>query len=119
MKNNISKDYAVKFIDEIVDVKIDRPLGSKHPKHDFLYELNYGFVPGTIAPDGEEVDAYVLGVDQALDSFTGKCIAVIHRTNDEDDKLVVVSEENTGITDEEIKAATAFQEKFFESEILR
>lgn len=110
---------ATDDIGTTVTVTIDRPLGSKHPKFGWEYPLNYGFVPGTLSPDGEELDAYVIGVDQPLDVFTGTCIAVIHRTNDDDDKLVVVSDEKKGITDEEIRAATNFQEKYFKSEVLR
>ena len=45
-----------------VKVKIDRPLGSCHPKYkDLYYPVNYGYVEGVIAPDGEEQDAYILG----------------------------------------------------------
>ena len=73
------------FLNQIVTVKIDRPLNSKHPKFDMIYEVNYGFVPNTIAPDGEELDVYVLGIDKPLEEFTGRCIAIIHRTNDSDD----------------------------------
>ena len=51
----------------------------------------------SLSPDGEEFDAYILGVDKPLDQFEGICIAVIHRLNDKDDKLVVVPEQNTNI----------------------
>jgi len=108
----------VSYIGKVVEVKMDRPLGSKHPKHGWIYETNYGFIPGTIAPDGEELDAYVLGVNESLDTFKGKVIAVVHRTNDDDDKLVVVPE-NIELTDEEIKKQTHYQEQWFESVILR
>jgi inorganic pyrophosphatase len=97
---------------------MDRPLGSKHPKHGFEYTVNYGFVPGTQSGDGEELDAYILGVDKALEIFNGRCIAVIHRTNDNDDKLVIVPEGVT-LSDEDIRAATNFQEQYFKSEIIR
>lgn len=107
------------FLGKIVTVKIDRSLNSKHPKYDWLYPVNYGFVPDTLAPDGEELDAYILGIDEPLMSFTGMCIAVIHRMNDDDDKLIVVPEEKKGMTDDEIRSATHFQEQFFQSEILR
>ena len=110
---------AKSFLGKIVSVKIDRAMGTKHPKHDFYYEANYGFIPDTLSPDGEELDAYVLGVDKAIENFTGKCVAVIHRTNDDDDKLVVIPEEMNDISDEEIKKQTNFQEKFFESVIIR
>ena len=49
------------YLGKEVVVKMDRPLGSKHPKHGFIYTVNYGFIPGTISGDGEELDAYVLG----------------------------------------------------------
>ena len=107
------------YLGKLVSVKIDRPLGSLHPKFGFKYEANYGFIPGTTAPDGEELDAYVLGVDKPLTEFKGKCVAIIHRTNDNDDKLVIIPEEMNEISDEEIRRQTNFQEKFFESEIIR
>ena len=91
---------ANKYIGKTVKVKIDRPLNSKHPKHGFIYELNYGYVPNTISGDGEELDCYVLGIDKPIDEFEGKCIAVIHRINDNDDKLIIVSE-GTNYTDED------------------
>lgn len=64
------------------------------------------------------MDCYVLGIYEPLTTFTGKCIAIIHRANDNDDKLIIVPE-NTMFTDDEIRVLTAFQERFFESEILR
>ena len=108
----------IDFLDKTLEVTIDRPLGSKHPKHGFTYPVNYGYVPNTISGDGEELDAYVLGVDVPLQEFEGKCIAVIHRTNDDDDKLIIVPEEKE-FSDEEIRNLTNFQEKYFESEIIR
>lgn len=107
------------FLNKLVRVKIDRPLNSKHPKHGFTYEANYGFIPNTISSDGEELDAYVLGVDGPLEEFQGKCIAIIHRTNDDDDKLVVVPEKSNIFSDEEIMKQVEFQEKFFKSVIIR
>jgi len=107
-----------KFLGTIVTVKMDRPLGTKHPKHGFVYEVNYGFIPNTIAADGEELDAYVLGQHKPLDTFEGEVIAIIHRTNDDDDKLVVM-EKGKNYTDEQIRALTEFQEQWFESVIIR
>ena len=106
------------FLGTTVTVKIDRPLGCKHPGYGFLYPLNYGFVPGILAPDGEEMDAYVLGVFEPLCHFEGRCIAVVHRTDDQDDKLVLVPE-GKDYSDEQIRALTEFQERFFTSVILR
>lgn len=109
-----TKDYLGKE----VTVKIDRKLGSKHPKHGFVYPLNYGYIPGTISGDGEELDAYVVGVFDPVEEFIGKCIAIIHRTNDDDDKLIVTKKE-LNYTDDQIRALTEFQEQWFESEIIR
>ncbi|MDO8507445.1 MAG: inorganic diphosphatase [bacterium] len=106
------------YIGKEVEVVMDRPLGSKHPKHGFEYEVNYGYIPGVIAPDGEELDAYVLGVDKPLDKFTGEVIAIVHRLDDDDDKLVVVPK-GTRLTDEEILNQTNFQEQFFKPTIVR
>jgi inorganic pyrophosphatase len=106
------------FLNKDVRVIIDRPLGSKHPKHGFIYPLNYGYVPEVIAPDGEELDAYVLGEYEPLTEYTGRCIAVIHRKDDLDDKLVL-ARGNRDFNDEQIQILTEFQERFFESEITR
>ena len=114
MKQRSSYEY----IGQKVRALIDRPLNSKHPKHGFIYQVNYGYIPDTISGDGEELDCYILGIDEPLENFEGKCVAVIHRTNDDDDKLVVMLE-GKNITDEEIRKLTQFQEKYFESEIIR
>lgn len=106
------------FLGKPVIVTIDRPLGSMHPKWGFRYKVNYGYVPGTKGADGEEIDAYVLSVNEPLETFTGRCIAVIHRTDDDDDKLVIVPE-GTDFSDDEIKKCTNFQEKYFHSVIVR
>ncbi|MFH2004257.1 MAG: inorganic diphosphatase, partial [Bacteroidota bacterium] len=87
-------------------------------KHGFVYEVNYGYLQGVLAPDGEELDAYLLGVDTPVETFTGRCVAIIHRTNDDDDKLVIVPE-GKEFSDDEIRAMTHFQEQFFKSEIVR
>ena len=107
------------FLGKIVIIKIDRPIGSKHPKHGFIYEVNYGFVPNTKAPDGEEIDAYLLEINEPVEEFSGKCIAVIHRKDDDDDKLVVVPENAKEMSDEEILMAVNFQEKWFKSIVIR
>lgn len=106
------------YLGKKVYVKIDRPLGSAHPKYAYVYEVNYGFVPNTISGDGEELDAYVLGMNTPLSEFEGMCIAVIHRTNDDDDKLIVVPD-NVFLSDVEIEKQTAFQEKWFQHILLR
>ena len=105
------------YLNKTVTIKIDRPMGSRHPKHGFFYPVNYGFVPNTTSGDGEELDAYLLGVFEPVETYTDKCIAIIHRTNDNDDKLIIVPEDKS-YTSDQIRALTEFQERFFESEII-
>jgi len=114
----INQKESYKYIGKIVKAKIDRPLNSKHPKHGFIYPVNYGYIPNTVSGDGEEIDCYILGIDKPLQEFEGECIAVIHRTNDDDDKLVIVPK-GKQYTDAEIRGYTNFQEQYFESEIIR
>ena len=105
------------MIGNIVKVTVDRPLGSYHPKHkDIYYPINYGYIEGIIAPDGEEQDAYILGVDEPVKEFVGKIIAIIHRFDDVEEKWVVVPE-GVSFTKEEIMQQVEFQEKYFKSEI--
>ena len=100
-----------------VTVKIDRPMGSYQPKHkDIYYPINYGYIEGIMAPDGEEQDAYVLGVNQPVDEFSGIIIAIIHRYDDVEEKWVVAPE-NVSFSKEEIEKQVYFQEQYFRSEI--
>ncbi len=110
---------AKPFLNQIVEVVVERPMGSEHPKwKGFIYPINYGYIPGTLAPDGKELDAFILKVDQPLEKFVGRVVAIIHRLNDDDDKLIVIPDGET-ITDEEIDKLTYFQEKYFKHEIIR
>ncbi|MBQ8782144.1 MAG: inorganic pyrophosphatase [Clostridia bacterium] len=105
------------MIGKTVKVIIDRPLGTYHPKHkDIFYSVNYGYIEGIIAPDGEEQDAYVLGVDEPVSEFTGRIIAIIERLDDVEEKWVVAPE-NTTFTKEEIMKQVEFQEKYFKTQI--
>lgn len=105
------------FLDKKVKIVMDRPMGSKHPKLDFIYPINYGYVPNTISGDGEELDAYIVGIFEPVEEYEGKCIAVIHRLDDDDDKLVIAPEEKI-YTKQQIEALVEFQERFFEHEII-
>ena len=105
------------MIGTIVKVTVDRPLGSYHPKHKNLYyPINYGYIEGIIAPDGEEQDAYILGVDVPVKEFVGKVIAVIHRNNDVEEKWVVAPE-GASFTADEIMEQVRFQEQYFDIEV--
>ena len=101
------------MIGPLVTVVVDRALGSAHPQYpDMIYPLNYGYVPGVLAPDGEEQDAYILGIEEPVARFTGRVIAVIHRLDDAEDKWVLAPAGSV-YTAEQIAAATAFQERYF------
>lgn len=105
------------MIGAIVTVTVDRPLGSYHPEHrEMYYPVNYGYIKGITAPDGEEQDAYILGVDKPVSKFTGKVIAIVHRYNDVEEKWVVAPEGKV-FSAEEIKEQIAFQEQYFQSEV--
>ena len=106
------------YLNQIIKIKIDRELGTKHPKHGYIYPVNYGFIPNTISGDGEEIDCYLLGVFEPVEEYEGKCIAIIHRTNDDDDKLIIVPKEKD-YCNEAIEALVEFQEKYFKHEIIR
>ena len=105
------------IIGERVTVKVDRPMGSYHPKHtDMYYPINYGYVEGVMAPDGEEQDAYILGVEEPVEEFTGVIVAIIHRHDDVEEKWVVAPE-NGIFSAEEIETQVHFQEQYFDMEI--
>lgn len=101
-----------------VSVTVDRPLGSTHPNHpDLIYPINYGYIESLIAPDGEEQDVYILGIDKPIEKFEGIVVAVIHRFDDIEEKWVVAPE-NVHFSKDEISEAVEFQERFFKTEII-
>ena len=102
------------WIGRTVDIVVDRPLGSVHPRQpDMVYPINYGYIPGTMAPDGHPIDVYVLGVEYPLERCSAKVIAVIRRRDDVEDKIVAAM---SGEWDEESnERATEFQERYFDS----
>ena len=108
------------YLNKIVKVKIDRPIGSPHPKfNQILYEVNYGFIPNTVSGDGEEIDVYILRVDKPLKTFEGKVVAIINRKNDVENKLVVMPIDNCkNVTKKEIEEKTYFIEKYYKSNII-
>jgi len=107
----------IKYLGKKIKIKIDRPLGSKHPNHELIYPINYGYIEKTVSGDGDEIDVYVLGEFEPLSEYEGIVIGVIKRANDKEDKLVVAKTLNS-YNKEQIKALTEFQERFFESEII-
>lgn len=115
LKPNLNYEY----IGKIVDIEIDRPLGSRHPKYkDFIYPINYGFVPNTVSGDGEELDCYIIDLDKKVQKVSGKCIGIINRLNDCEDKLIITVKDEE-YSNEEILNKVNFQEQFFISELIR
>lgn len=106
------------FLGKKVKVVMDRPMGSKHPKWNFIYPINYGYIPNTISGDGEELDAYIIGIFEPVEEYEGKCIATIHRLDDDDDKLVIAPE-GKEYTEQQIEALVEFQERFFKHIIIK
>lgn len=109
-------DRVKSFLGKEVTVYIDRPVGYNH--NGIIYSLNYGYIKEFKALDGEYQDAYVLGVDKKISCFIGKVIAIIHRLDDEEDKLVVCNE-NENYTSKEINDLVYFQEKYFKHKIIK
>lgn len=102
-----------------VHVVVERKMGTAHPEHkDMIYDVNYGYIPGVTGGDGEEQDAYVLGVDEPIDEFDGVVIAVIHRLNDNEDKWVVAAR-GAKIGIRAIRKQTYFIEQYFNSDIIK
>ena len=105
------------IIGKTVTVIVDRPLKTCHPNYpEIVYKVNYGYIKGIFAPDGEEQDAYILGVNMPVRRFTGKVIAIVRRINDIEDKRIVVPD-NVTFSKQEIMEQISFQEKYFVSEI--
>ena len=107
------------IIGKKVSVIIDRPLGSAHPEYQgMIYPVNYGYIREIKAGDGECQDCYVLGENKPIKRFDGIVIAIIHRKNDTEDKWIV-AKDGEDITNEQILQKTAFQERYFDVELIR
>lgn len=113
----LRKALVWSYLGKTVTVTVDRPMGSVHPKHpDLIYPINYGYIEGVLGGKGEYLDVYILGADHPVKEFTGRIVAVIHRENDIEDKLVAAPPEMKP-NQAEIMEAIGFQEKYFDSRI--
>lgn len=116
MNKDVNKIYEG-LLGKTVDVIIDRPIGSSHPKHkDIVYAVNYGFIPNVYGGDDEEIDVYVLDENEPIENCRAKIIGIIYRFDDVENKLVATVT-NKKFTKEQIKAATNFQEKYFKTDV--
>ncbi len=115
--HTLRKALVKSYLGKTVDIKIDRPIGSVHPKHsDIIYPINYGYIPNVYGGDGEELDVYLLGVKTPVKEYQARVIAIVHRKNDVEDKLVAAPE-GVSYTSNEIRALVDFQEQYYDSEI--
>lgn len=118
MKLPISSAERAQIIRDLlgkqVHVEVDRPIGHMHKG--MVYPVNYGFIPGLMAGDGEEQDAYILGVTQPVEAFDGIVIGAVCRRDDVEDKLVVAPA-GTEFHQGQIAQAVHFQEQYFDTYI--
>lgn len=127
-ENPVPADKYQNVIGQVVRGKIDRPMGSIHPRYkDLIYPINYGYVTGIRGGDGAEQDVYLLGEKSPVTEYIGKVIAVYHRYNDNETKWIVIPCDEEGNVrsdvdipdDDEIYAQIAFQEQFFSGVLVR
>lgn len=113
----LRKALVKSYLGKTVYIKIDRPIGSAHPKYpELTYPINYGRIPNILGGDGEELDVYLLGIDIPVEEYKARIIGIIHRHNDVEDKLVAAPE-GFEFDQEKISEAVHFQEQYYESEI--
>lgn len=112
------KTLVKSFLGKSVCIKIDRPIGYVHKKknYDLVYPINYGYIPGVLGGDGEELDVYLLGVNEPIDEFQCRIIGIVYRRNDVEDKLIAAPEGKI-FCQNEIAEAIHFQEKFYDTNI--
>ena len=112
------KQQVKAYLGKTVKIKIDRPVGYVHKKENYslIYPVNYGFIPDVLGGDGEELDVYLIGVNEPVTEFECKIIAIVHRHNDIEDKLVGVPV-GLHFSKEEIEKAIYFQEQYYDTEI--
>lgn len=112
------KALVKSYLGKTVDIKIDRPIGYVHKKENYslTYPINYGYVPGVLGGDGEELDVYLLGINEPVTEYTAKIIGIAHRENDVEDKLIAAHTDSV-FYQNEIAEAIHFQEQYYKTEI--
>lgn len=112
------KKQVRSYLGKTVAIKIDRPIGFIHNKEKYSlhYKINYGYIPNVIGGDGEELDVYLLGVNIPVKEYTCKIIGIVHREDDIEDKLIAAPE-NMSFTEEQMRNAIDFQEKYYVTHI--
>ena len=115
IRYTLRKALVKSYLGKTVHIVVDRPIGTQHPKHpDILYPINYGYIPDVYGGDGEELDVYLLGVNESVEEYTANVIGIVHRKNDVEDKLVAAPD-GMSFTVKEIEDIIHFQEQYFDS----
>lgn len=106
------------YLGKTVTIGIDRPIGYVHHKGEktLIYPINYGYIPEVLGGDGEELDVFLVGVDEPVSTYTGKIVGIVYRADDVEDKLIM-SPEGTSFSAEEMAQAVFFQEKYYRSTV--
>ena len=104
------------YLGKVVDIEIDRPIGYVHKKkaYDLIYPINYGYIPGVFGGDDEELDVYLMGVEQPIERCTCRIIGIVYRRNDVEDKLIAAPD-GMRFSAKEIAAAIHFQEQYYDT----
>ena len=112
------KEQVKSYLGKTVKIEIDRPIGYIHKKENYslTYPINYGFIPGVLGGDGEELDVYLLGVNEPVSEYECEIIAIAHRHNDVEDKLVGAPV-GVRFSKEDIENAICFQEQYYDTEV--
>ena len=108
------KALVSSYLGKTVRIKIDRPIGYVHkkPGKTLVYSINYGYIPGVLGGDGEELDVYLLGVDEPVEEFEGRIIGIVYRQNDVEDKLIMAPA-GAAFDKKTIEKQIDFQEKYY------
>ena len=110
------KALVQSYLGKVVDIEIDRPIGYVHKKksYDLVYPINYGYIPGVLGGDDEELDVYLMGVDEPVTAYTCRIVGIVYRRNDVEDKLIAAPVDKR-YTAEEIASAIHFQEQYYDT----
>ncbi len=112
------KALVQKYLGKVVDIKIDRPIGYVHKKEKYTlyYPINYGYIPGVLGGDGEELDVYLLGVNKPVKEHAVRIIGAVCRKNDVEDKLIAAPE-GMSFSLEQMAESIRFQEQYYDTYI--
>lgn len=113
-------DYLLQndVIGKTVTVVIDHPYGSFHPhRSDVQFALNYGYVLDGISGDGDIQNAYVYGIYEPLEEFTGVVVGIIYHKDDYQSRWVVASPLEK-VEKEDIIQSVGFEEQYYDTMIV-